>query len=148
MLRELSDAVVHYDRLPHRRTTTARQEALAVGVREGDVAKTVILVAPTGFIRAVVPASKHVDLTKVRDLVGADVRLATEAELVGAYPMFELGAVPPFGGPDGDTLILDVAVAERDSVVIEPGSHRESIRLKVDDLRILAPARVADISTE
>jgi hypothetical protein len=39
---------------------------------------------------------------KVRELVGSGkrTRLATEAELAGAYPMFEFGAVPPVRGFD------------------------------------------------
>jgi hypothetical protein len=42
-------------------------------------------------------------------LLGNDktTRLATEEELAGADPMFELGAVPPFGGPAGDRIIAD-----------------------------------------
>jgi prolyl-tRNA editing enzyme YbaK/EbsC (Cys-tRNA(Pro) deacylase) len=36
--------------------------------------------------------------------------------------MFELGAVPPFGGPAGDRTVVDRRLAEQESVLIEAGS--------------------------
>ena len=51
-----------------------------------------------------------------------------------AYPMYELGAVPPFGVPAGDRVLLDRRLAQHDSVVLEAGSHSESVRLKTADL--------------
>src|SRR5690349_9034404 len=93
----LAEAHVPYERIPHVRTDTARAEALALGVAPWQVAKTVILKSDDGFVRTVVPASTHVDLRKVRRVLGAQVELANEAEIAGAYPEFELGAVPPLG---------------------------------------------------
>jgi hypothetical protein len=59
-----------------------------------------------------------------RELLGdaKTTPLATEKELAGAYPMFELGAVPPFGGPAGDRTVVDRRLAEQESVLIEAGS--------------------------
>src|SRR5207302_1361414 len=63
------------------------------------VAKTLILTTPFGFVRAVLPASDRLDLEKARQTLNtSEVELATEETLVGAYPEFELGAVPPMGG--------------------------------------------------
>jgi Ala-tRNA(Pro) deacylase len=148
LVRELSSRQLGYELIPHRRTMTAGDEAAAVGVPPTEVAKTIVLVAGTGYVRAVLPASERLDLRKVRELLGngKDARLATETELAGAYPMFELGAVPPFGGPAGDRAILDRRLAEQDTVVIEAGTHDESLRVKAQDLLTLTGAEVADIS--
>ncbi|MGZ8783828.1 MAG: aminoacyl-tRNA deacylase, partial [Gaiellaceae bacterium] len=112
------------------------------------VAKTVVLTTVEGYVRAVVAASDHLDLNKARRLLGGDkqARLATEAELVFAYPMYELGAVPPFGVPAGDRVLFDQRLAERDSVLLEAGSHKESLRIKTADLLALTKAEVADIA--
>lgn len=59
--------------------------------------------------------------------------------------MFELGAVPPFGGPIGDRTILDFRLADRESVVFEAGTHDRSIRLRTADLLRLTAAETADI---
>jgi hypothetical protein len=45
-------------------------------------------------------------------------------------------------------LILDRSLAERDSVVLEAGSHERSVRMKAADLVRLTGARVDDISRQ
>jgi Ala-tRNA(Pro) deacylase len=150
LVRELSSRQLGYELIPHRRTMTAGDEAAALGVPADEVAKTIVLVAGSGYVRAVLPASERLDLHKVRELLGngKDARLATETELAGAYPMFELGAVPPFGGPAGDRAILDRRLVEKGTVVIEAGTHSESLRVTAQDLVTVTGAEVADISTE
>ena len=97
------DHVVDYELIAHRHTERASDEANATGTPAEEVGKTIILVGEHGFVRAVIPACERLDLHKLRPLPGCGhgLRLATEEELSGAYPMFELGAVPPFGGPSG-----------------------------------------------
>jgi Aminoacyl-tRNA editing domain len=73
------------------------------------------------------------------------VHLATEEDLRRDYPEFELGAVPPVGGRR-DPVVVDLSVANRESVVIEAGSHDQSLRLAAADLVHLAGAAVTDIS--
>jgi Ala-tRNA(Pro) deacylase len=144
----LDEAGVDYEVLEHAHTERAADEAAALGVAPDEVAKTLVLATPSGTVRAVLPASERLDLGKVADLLAAphkQVRLATEDDLKRDYPDFELGAVPPFGGRDGDQVIVDSSVAARDSVVLEAGSHERSIRLKAADLVRLTGAQVADI---
>jgi len=104
---ELSKEQIAYELVAHRHTEHARDEAAALGVSQEEVGKTLILTSGSGYIRAVIPASERLDLHKVREHVasGGETHLATERELVGAYPGFELGAVPPFGGPPGDRVL-------------------------------------------
>lgn len=144
---ELERAGFDYDVIDHRRTETARAEADAIGVPPEAVAKTIVLTTEAGYVRAVISASTHLDLRKVRRLLGdKHAQLASEAELAMAYPMYELGAVPPFGLPAGDRLLFDRPLARRDSVVFEAGSHNESLRMKTADLLALSSAEVADIA--
>ena len=150
LMRELASRQLGYELIAHRPTMTANEEAAALGIPREEVAKTLVLVAEGGFVRAVLPASERLDLHKIRALLGAgkEARLATEAELADAYPMFELGAVPPFGGPAGDRTIVDRRLAERESVVVEAGTHSESVRIKTQDLLALTQAEVADIHAD
>jgi prolyl-tRNA editing enzyme YbaK/EbsC (Cys-tRNA(Pro) deacylase) len=55
--------------------------------------------------------------------------------------------VPPFGGK-ADQVIVDLSLAERDSVVLEAGSHERSVRMKAADLVRLTGAQVDDISRQ
>jgi len=144
---ELERAGIDFDLIEHRHTETAGDEARAIGVPPDDVAKTIVLSSGESYVRAVVPASERLDLRKARLLLGdKNARLASEEELVFAYPMYELGAVPPFGVPAGDRVLLDRRLAQHDSVVFEAGSHDESVRLKTVDLIRLSGAEVKDIA--
>jgi Ala-tRNA(Pro) deacylase len=144
----LEAANVDHDVLEHAHTERAADEAKALGVTAEEVAKTLVLSAPSGNVRAVLPASERIDLGKVADLLEArhkEVQLASEDDMRRDYPDFDLGAVPPFGGPEGDRVIVDSRLAARDSVVLEAGSHERSVRLKAADLVRLTQAEVSDI---
>jgi Ala-tRNA(Pro) deacylase len=146
----LEQAGIDFDVLEHTRTARAADEAAALGIDAEEVAKTLVLVAASGNVRAVLPASERIDLHKVAGVLGVGakkVHLATEDDLARDYADFELGAVPPFGGRE-DQVLVDEQLAERDSVVVEAGSHDRSVRLKADDLVRLTRAQVADIRRE
>jgi Ala-tRNA(Pro) deacylase len=149
--RVLDEAGVNYEVLPHARTESAAAEAKALGVSAGDVAKTLVVKTPDGYVRTVMPASKRLDLHKLREARGGSkttVQLASETDLARDYAEFELGAVPPIGGGRRDPVVVDSQLARRDSVVLEAGSHEESIRMLVPDLLRVSAAEIADICQE
>jgi Ala-tRNA(Pro) deacylase len=148
--RFLEEAGIDFDVLEHARTERAAEEATALGIGPEEVAKTLVLVASSGNVRAVLAASERIDLHKVAlalGIGGEKVQLASEETLARDYPDFELGAVPPFGGRD-DHVLVDERLAGRDSVVVEAGSHERSVRLKAADLLRLTRAQLADICRE
>jgi Ala-tRNA(Pro) deacylase len=146
----LRDTKTEFEVLPHRRTMTAVSEARALGVFAQTVAKTLIARDESGTcIRAVV-SSPRADspLAKLAWAIGArGVQLLSESDLVSAYPQFELGAVPPFGGPAGDRVVVDRTLADTDQVIVEAGVHETSLRLRTEDLLAITVAQVADIGT-
>lgn len=150
VLEGLARAQVGYELIKHPRTETAVEEATTIGVAPDEVAKTVVLVTPDGFVRAVVPASRRLDLHKIKQAAAlpSRPRFATEAELVMAYPMFELGAVPPIGGPAGDRVFVDRRLANGESVVFDAGSHVESVRVATADLLRIADAETGDLCSD
>jgi len=146
----LDQAGVDHDVLEHAHTERAADEASALGIAPEEVAKTLVLVTPSGNLRAVLAASERIDLHKVAGVLGVagkKVHLASEDDLARDYSEFELGAVPPFGGRE-DQVIVDERLAGRDSVVLEAGTHEQSVRLKAADLVRLTRAQVADICRE
>jgi Ala-tRNA(Pro) deacylase len=147
----LDEAGVTYELLPHAHTERAADEAQALGLAATMVAKTLIVTSPDGNVRAVLPASERIDLRKLGELQGEsrkDVHLASEDALRRDYPEFDLGAVPPMGGAHGDRVVVDRRLAELDDVVLEAGSHEESIRLPTDALIRVTKAQVADICAD
>jgi Ala-tRNA(Pro) deacylase len=146
----LEQSGVDFDVLEHEHTERAAEEAKALDVALEEVAKTLVLASPEGNVRAVLAASERIDLSKVAEVLGIGgkkVHLASEEDLARDYAGFELGAVPPFGGPE-DRVIVDEGLSARGSVVLEAGSHETSVRLKAADLVRLTEAQVADITRE
>jgi Ala-tRNA(Pro) deacylase len=150
LVEKLRGADVEFELLPHSRTLTAASEARALGVLPQGVAKTVVARDEQGaLIRAVVSASDRVSTSKLAEAVSATkVSLLTEAELASAYPQFELGAVPPFGGPAGDRVVVDRRLADDQHVVFDGGVHDTSLRMRTEDLIEVAAARIADIARD
>ena len=144
----LKRAGMEFELLPHRRTLTAAAEARVLGLQAQAVAKTLIASDDNdAYIRAVVPASARLDLSKLAEAVAAKtVELLSEPDLVRAYPQFELGTVPPFGGPAGDRVVVDRGVAKHHHVVFDGGVHDTSLRMRAEDLIAVADAQVADIA--
>jgi prolyl-tRNA editing enzyme YbaK/EbsC (Cys-tRNA(Pro) deacylase) len=145
LLELLEQADVGFELLVHERTQTAESEARVLGLVPQDVAKTVIVRADGACVRAVVPSSCRLDLEKLAAVLGTELVLLTESELDGAYPQFELGAVPPFGGPS-DRVVIDATLVDAGYIVIEAGAHDASLRLRPRDLVELTRAQVADIA--
>lgn len=145
----LDEAGVEYELLPHPHTETAAAEAEALGLDARDVAKTLVVSTPGGYVRVVLPASERLDLHKLREHVegGKRIHLASEEDLERDYPGFELGAVPPFGG-SSDRVLVDSRLAERDNVVLEAGSHEQSVRIRTADLVELTRAQVIDLAED
>jgi Ala-tRNA(Pro) deacylase len=151
LTRVLEAEGVEYELLPHGHTESAVAEADALGLDPADVAKTLVVETSDGYMRAVLPASERLDLRKLSDALGAErkqLHLASEDALARDYPEFDLGAVPPVGGSRRDRVVIDSRLVERDTVVLEAGTHEESIRLSREDLVRLTGAQIADISQD
>ena len=148
LTKTLDDAGVHYDVIPHEHTESAADEARALGLPLDGVAKTLVVETPQGNVRAVLPASERISTAKLAVFLGErrkSIHLVPEENLRAEYPEFEFGAVPPIGGAHRDRVIVDTHVAKHETIVLEAGSHDESIRIATEDLVRLAHAKVAEI---
>ncbi len=92
----LKQREVAYEELYHPEVFTAQDVAATEHVSGHRVAKVVVVMVDGCPLALVLPASRHVDLERVRRLLGAkDIRLATEGELARYFDDCELGAIPP-----------------------------------------------------
>lgn len=142
----LDEAGIGYEILEHQRTETAAAEAAALDLPAHEVAKTVVVGAADGNVRVVVPASRRLDMHKLRDLLdgGKEVRLLSEDDLAREYAEFELGAVPPIGGRE-DAVVVDVGLMTEELIALEAGSHDRSVQVRPGDLVAVARATTADV---
>jgi len=132
---------VHYQCIPHPVAYTAQGTAALAHLPGRELAKTVMVRIDGALAMAVLPASAHVDLVRLRRGVGArDASLVPEAEFRDRFPDCEVGAMPPFGNLYGMRVFVDESLAADKEIGFNAGSHRELIRLSYEDfVRLVKP---------
>jgi len=141
-LREFLDANhIKYLVISHSPAYTAQGIAALAHVSGKQLAKTVIVKIDGILAMAVIPASFHVNLDRLRTLTGArSVELASEKEFQAAFPDCETGAMPPFGNLYDMPVYADENLAEFEEITFVAGTHRELVRMSWEDmLRLVNP---------
>ena len=125
---------VAYSAFPHPLAFTAAEEAAVTHTPGVRWAKTVACFADGRPILAVVPAHFLVNLTRLAEVAdAATVRLAREDELEDLFPECEAGAMPPFGPLYHQRVFLDTTLALQPIIAFHAGTHRNAVRMHVDD---------------
>lgn len=134
---------IPYEYRVHPPTYTAQKTAESEHVSGKAFAKTVMVVADDRMIMAVVPASHHVDLNHLRQMLTASVvRLATEKEFVDLFPGCDPGAMPPLGNLYGRDVCVDLSLKDARTITFNAGTHVETITMKYGDFVRLVRPRV------
>lgn len=126
-----------FTQVPHARTFNMTRAAEAAHVSGKHVAKAVMVKSGDGFVLAVLPASRKVNLTRLHQFFGHNVGLATEAETVTQFPDCEFGAIPPVGAAYGLTTLVDDKIPSDGDIYFEGGDHRTLVAMKASDWRRL-----------
>jgi len=138
---------VKYLVISHSLAYTAQGVAALTHLSGKKLAKTVIVKIDGILAMAVVPASLHVNLDRLRTLAGAQaVEIATEREFKDAFPDCETGAMPPFGILYDMTVYADANLARNEEITFSAGSHRELVRMRWDDMVRLVNPLVEDLT--
>lgn len=133
----------------HLHSQCSQETALEAGIDEEALAKSVVLEDDLGFVLAVLPASRRLELDKVREELGRALRVSPEQEMAQLFPDCELGAVPPIGAAYGLFTVIDVSLEECDEIYFEGGDHETLVRVEGPAfLDLLEEATVAEIASE
>src|SRR5438093_10379473 len=99
ILREFLDSHnVRYIVISHSPAYTAQGIAALAHIPGKELAKTVVVKLDGKLVMAVLAASFHVDLGRLKEATKAKAaELASEDEFKGRFPECETGAMPPFG---------------------------------------------------
>jgi Ala-tRNA(Pro) deacylase len=134
---------VKYTTISHSPAYTAQEVAASAHIPGKELAKTVIVKVDGEFAMAVLPASKHISLSRLRTAAGAShAELASEDEFEDLFPDCELGAMPPFGNLYDMPVYAAEQLKEDDEIAFNAGSHTELVQLAFSDFDKLALARV------
>lgn len=120
---------VPYHVLAHDRTRSSLETARVAHVPARQLAKAVLLEDDGGYLMAVLPASEHVHLGKLRDQLGRSIGLATEREVMEVFKDCDLGAIPPVGPAYGVRMVVAEELAREPELYFEGGSHLDLIHM-------------------
>ncbi len=140
----LRDNQVPFQVQHHARAYTAQEIAASEHISGKLLAKVVIAKADDKLIMLALPASHRVHESTLTMVLGAnDARPAHEDEFRDAFPDCEVGAMPPFGNLYGVPVVVDRSLAEDETIVVQAGTHTDTLSLKYADFaRLVEPAVV------
>jgi len=143
----LNRAGVVYGTILHEPTRDSQHTAQAAHVPGDQLAKCVMLADDHNYLMAVIPATHKVDLGALHRLLGRNLGLVTDRELIELFKDCEPGALPPLGSAYGIDMILDERLAATHDIYFEAGDHRALVHTTGPDfLRLMANARRGRIS--
>ncbi|MEI6639264.1 MAG: YbaK/EbsC family protein [Chlorobium sp.] len=147
-LREFLDShAVRYFVVSHSPAYTAQEVAASAHVPGKELAKTVVVTIAGTLAMVVLPASRQLDFTLLREFCGTqEVELASEKEFVDIFPECEIGAMPPFGNLYGMEVYVSEELEEDDAIAFNAGAHTELLRLSYDSYKRLVHPKVAKLS--
>jgi Ala-tRNA(Pro) deacylase len=139
---------IKYVTISHSTAYTAQEIAALTHMKGRDLAKVVVVKLDGNLALAVVPASSHVDMLRLREVSGAgSVDLASEGEFRTRFPGCELGAMPPFGNLYSIPVYVDASLASKRDVAFNAGTHSELMQLAYPDFERLVKPVVAGLTT-
>lgn len=97
----LDSSGVNYDLVDHPYSVSSMYTATEAHVSGEQLAKGVVLKDDKGYLVAVVPATHHVQLGKLRKQYNRYFSLAEEKDLHDLFHDCSIGAVPPIGDAYG-----------------------------------------------
>lgn len=131
---------VHYHLKHHPYTETAMTSAFAARVPAHRVAKGVVLRDDEGFVMAVVPSDRQVDLAAVNRSLHRLLEPASEKDVRILFRDCQSGAVPSLGQAYDLPVIWDDSLALEQSCYLESGDHRELLELdRASFVRLMSP---------
>jgi Ala-tRNA(Pro) deacylase len=111
------------------------------------VAKVVVVMAEGRPVELILPASRHVDLDRMRTVLHAhEVRLATEAEIEKYFTDCDVGAIPALRHWKDVEVLVDRSLNVEGPILFQAGTHADAVRLNFRDWYELVKPLVATFS--
>lgn len=131
---------------------TAQQAADALGVRLGQIAKSIIFrrKSDDAAVLVVTSGDRRVDERKVEALVCSDGKRVgrADAEFVKSKTGFSIGGVSPVGHISQAVVLVDLSLMRFDEVWAAAGHPHAVFKLMPQELELLTGAPVVDVAVD
>jgi Ala-tRNA(Pro) deacylase len=138
---------IPFEEVRHPQVYTAQEVAQREHFSGHRVAKVVVVMADGWPVELILPASRHVNLDRVRTVLHThEVRLATEAEMERSFTDCEVGAIPALRHWKGVEVLMDRALTVEGKILFQAGTHVDAVRLNFLDWYEMVKPQVATFS--
>lgn len=121
---------IKYITIRHSQAYTAQEIAAQTHISGNEFAKSVLFKHNGKLTMAVLPASHHVNLDRLKNEIGNfEIRLAYEQEFIDIFSDCEPGAMPPFGNLYGLDMYADKSLSKNEELAFNACNHKEVIRM-------------------
>jgi prolyl-tRNA editing enzyme YbaK/EbsC (Cys-tRNA(Pro) deacylase) len=127
-------------------TATAPLAAARIGVRVGQIAKSLLFLGKDGrHALLVCPGDHKVSSSKMKAALGFKTRMANAAETLQATG-FEPGGVCPFGIDAGIPILVDQGLAQYERIFPAAGTDSSGVPMTFAQLVAITGGRVGDFT--
>jgi Ala-tRNA(Pro) deacylase len=138
---------IPFEELHHREAYTAQEVAQREHVSGHRVAKVVVAMADGRPVELILPASRHINLDRVRTVLHAhEIRLAAEAELAQFFTNCEVGAIPALRHWKDVDVLMDRSLNVEGKILFQAGTHADAVCLNFRDWYEMVNPQVATFS--
>jgi prolyl-tRNA editing enzyme YbaK/EbsC (Cys-tRNA(Pro) deacylase) len=117
-----------------------------MGCELGQIVKSLVVIADTRPVLALVAGDRRGDLDAIATEVGASSAKMADADAVRETTGYAIGGVSPFDLPAELTVLIDDSLLRFETVYPAAGTPSSMVRLDFGDLETLSRGRVARIS--
>jgi len=142
----LEKSGIKNDVIYHRKVYTAIDKARTLKIKDSLVAKTVVLKVDRLPLIVLISADAILNLERLKKVLDSGsekkvkkISFASEKWIKENLKGMKEGAIPPFGSIWGFPVLVDKRLMKNARIIVNSGSHRESIRLTPAALRKLIP---------
>ena len=128
-------------------TRTAQEAATTVGTSVGQIVKSLVFLADTSPVLALVSGVNRLDTERLGTLTGAAIGKA-DAITVRQATGYAIGGVPPIGFPAPIPTFIDHDLLQYDVVWAAAGTPRHVFPIAPAELLRISGGRVADLATD
>ncbi|MBI3957135.1 MAG: YbaK/EbsC family protein [Candidatus Kerfeldbacteria bacterium] len=125
----LTKSAAVFEPVEHRTVFTAYDLAATLREPLDAIGKTLLVKTDKGFHLIVLPASRRLDLGKLKKLLGAKkITIATEKDMVRELKV-KPGAITPFGSLHKLPVVVDKSLVKSKKILLGSGSFTDSVRM-------------------
>lgn len=136
-----------YAVVTHPKTPSTRDIAARSRISPEALAKAVVLSDDHGYVMAVLPANRYLNLHTLSRKLKRNLHLVSEQQLGHVFQDCALGAIPPLGPAYGMTTVVDAHLVGQPTIYFEAGDHQELIRVSGEIfVALLRAARYASFT--